>query len=123
MRPGGPRSEAEGLRNSGFNPSVPSRKSLGFVAFKMGRPARREEGAYLDRYVTDEQRSSRPIFNTTLRAAASWLFCRVARSTGMIQIQALRSRLEKQPTDLRRNPRDLRDGTLELETLKIKGSP
>src|SRR5262249_49288992 len=30
-----------------------------------------------------------------------------------IQIWALRSRLEKQPTDLRRNSRDLGDGTLE----------
>jgi len=36
--------------------------------------------------VTDEHRSSRPIFNATLRAAASWLFFRVARSTVMIQI-------------------------------------
>ena len=50
----------------------------------------------------------RPIFNATLRAAASWLFFRVARSTRMIQIWALRyrqsgsDRLEKQPTDLRR---------------------
>jgi hypothetical protein len=72
------------------------------------------KGAYLDRYVTDEQRSSRPIFNATLRAAASWLFFRVARSTVMIQIAALRSRLEKQPTDLRRSSRDLGDGTLGL---------
>ncbi len=46
------------------------------VAFKMGR----REGAYLNRYVTDEQRSRRPIFNATLRAAAGWLFFRVARS-------------------------------------------
>jgi len=38
------------------------------------------EGAYLKRYVTDEQRSRRPIFNATLRAAAGWLFFRVARS-------------------------------------------
>jgi hypothetical protein len=30
---------------------------------------------------TDEPRSRRPIFNTTFRAAASWLFFRVARST------------------------------------------
>jgi hypothetical protein len=30
----------------------------------------------------------------------------------MIQIAALHSRLEKQPTDLRRNPRDLGDGAL-----------
>jgi hypothetical protein len=29
------------------------------------------EGAYLNRYVTDEQRSRRPIFNATLQAAAS----------------------------------------------------
>ena len=69
-------------------------------------------GRISERYVTDEQRSRRPIFNATLRAAASWLFFRVARSTRMTQIWALRSRLEKQPTDLRRNSRDLRDGTL-----------
>ena len=92
--------------------SVPSPKSLGFRCVQNGSSARRKEGAYLDRYVTDEQRSSRPIFNATLRAAASWLFFRVARSTGMIQIAALRSRLEKQPTDLRRSSRDLGDGTL-----------
>ena len=33
-----------------------------------------------NRYVTDEQRSRRPIFNATLWAVASWLFFRVARS-------------------------------------------
>jgi hypothetical protein len=71
------------------------------VAFKMP-PARREEGAYLNRYVTDEQRGRPPIFNATLRAGASWLFLRVARSTRMTQIWALRSRPEKQPTDRRR---------------------
>src|ERR1700720_795893 len=92
--------------------SVPSPKSLEFRCVQNGSSARREEGAYLDRYVTDEQRSSRPIFNATLRAAASWLFFRVARSTVMMQIAALRSRLEKQPTDLRRSPRDLGDGAL-----------
>ena len=99
------------------NPSVPSPKSLEFRCVQNGSSARREEGAYLDRYVTDEQRSSRPIFNATLRAAASWLFFRVARSTVMVQIAALRSRLEKQPTDLaaaRRSSRDLGDGTLGL---------
>jgi hypothetical protein len=56
-----------------------------FVAIKMGRrqggPSRTgSEGAYLNRYVTDEQRSRPPIFIATLRAAASWLFFRVARS-------------------------------------------
>src|SRR5271166_6306230 len=70
------------------------------------------KGAYLNRYVTDEQRSRRPIFNATLRAAASWLFFRVARSARMDQIWALRSRLEKQPTDLRRHHHYMRDGTL-----------
>ena len=33
------------------------------------------------RDVTDEQRGRRPIFNATLRAAASWLFFRVAHLT------------------------------------------
>src|ERR1700739_3383874 len=74
------------------------------------------EGAYLIRYVTDEQRRRRPIFNATLRAAASWLFFRPA-AAGLarpvwIQIWALRSRLEKQPTDLRRRHHYMRDGTL-----------
>jgi hypothetical protein len=73
--------------------------------------------AYLNRYVTDEQRSRRPIFNATLRAAASWLFFRVARSTRMDQIWALRSRLEKQPTDLRRQHHYMRDGTLVFRSL------
>jgi hypothetical protein len=49
---------------------------------RQGGPSRTggKEGAYLNRYVTDEQRSRRPIFNATLRAAAGWLFFRVARS-------------------------------------------
>jgi hypothetical protein len=58
---------------------------MSFVAIKMGRrqggPSRtggREP--YLNRSVTDEQRSRQPIFIATLRAAASWLFFRVARS-------------------------------------------
>src|SRR5271156_6477008 len=70
------------------------------------------EGAYLNRYVTDEQRSRRPIFIATLRAGASWLFFRVARSTRMTQIWALRSRLEKQPIDLRQHTSYFGDRTL-----------
>ena len=95
---------------------------LSFVAFKMGRlrggPSRTgARGAYLDRYVTEEQRSSRPIFKATLRAAAGWLFFRVARSTVIIQRAALyrqsgSDRLEKQPTDLRRRHHYMRDGAL-----------
>jgi hypothetical protein len=74
-----------------------------------GPPARREEGAYLNGYVTDEQRSRRPIFIATLWAVASWLFFRVARSLRIDSRYARRNRqsgsdrLEKQPTDLRRN--------------------
>ena len=62
--------------------SCPRNKHI-FRCDQNGQPARREEGAYPDRYVTDEQRSRRPIFIPTLRAAASWLFFRVARSTRM----------------------------------------
>src|SRR6516164_7068174 len=51
-----------------------------FVAMKIGRRqgARR---AHLNGYVTEEQRSRRPIFIATLWAASSWLFFRVARSS------------------------------------------
>jgi hypothetical protein len=82
-------------------PGASSHMYLAYGCVQNGPSARREEGAYLNRYVTDEQRSRRPIFNATLRAAAGWLFFRVARSTRMTKIWALRSRLEKQPTDLR----------------------
>jgi hypothetical protein len=51
-----------------------------FVAIKMGRRQGARRGAYLKRYATDEQRSRRPIFIATLRAAASWLLFHVARS-------------------------------------------
>jgi len=49
---------------------------------RQGGPSRTggKEGAYLNRSVTDEQRSRRPIFNPTLRAVAGWLFFRVAHS-------------------------------------------
>ena len=70
---------------------------------------RRHADTPIRRYVSPGRR---PIFNATLRAAASWLFFCVARSTRMIQIWALRSRLEKQPTDLRRRHHYMRDGTL-----------
>jgi hypothetical protein len=73
--------------------------------------------AYLNRYVTDEQRSRRPIFIATLWAGASWLFSRVARSTRVTKIWALyrqsgSDRLEKQPTDLRQNTSYFGDRTL-----------
>ena len=43
-----------------------------------GPPARRDEEAYLNRYVTEEQRSRRPIFIATLRAARLSAGCSVA---------------------------------------------
>jgi hypothetical protein len=53
---------------------------MAFVAIKIGRRQGARSGAYLNRYVTDEQRRRRPIFIATLRAVVSWLFFRVARS-------------------------------------------
>ena len=99
---------------SGDGTSVLSPKYEVFCCDQNGPPARPDgsEGAYLNRYVTDEQRSRRPIFIATLWAGASWLFFRVARSTRMTQIWALRSRLEKQPTDLRQNTSYFGDRTL-----------
>jgi len=49
-----------------------------FVAIKMGRRQGARSEAYLNRYVTDEQRSRRPIFIATLWAGAGWLFFCVA---------------------------------------------
>jgi len=95
--------------------SVLSPKYDVFCCDQNGPPARREEGAYLNPYVTDEQRGRRPIFIATLRAGASWLFFRVARSTRMTQIWVLRSRLEKQPTDLRQYTCYFGDRTLTHE--------
>jgi hypothetical protein len=60
--------------------SCPRNKHI-FRCDQNGPSARREEGAYLNAYVTDEQRSRRPIFIATQWAAASWLFFRVARSS------------------------------------------
>src|SRR5262245_22006866 len=74
--------------------SFPRNKHI-FRCDQNGPPARREEGAYPQRYVTDEQRSRRPIFIATLRAAAGWLFFRVARSSridsGMLVARALKN--------------------------------
>ena len=102
---------------SKLSTSVLSPKYEVFCCDQNGPPARREEGAYLNRYVTDEQRSRRPIFIATLWAGASWLFFRVARSTRMAKIWALlrqsgSDRLEKQPTDLRQNTSYFGDRTL-----------
>jgi hypothetical protein len=58
--------------------SVLSPKYEVFCCDQNGPPARREEGAYLNRYVTDEQRSRRPIFIATLRAARLLTGCFVA---------------------------------------------
>jgi hypothetical protein len=64
-----------------------------WAAGKAVRAGLAVEGAYLNRYETDEQRSRRPIFNTTLRAAAGWLFFCVARSfnSDMLVARALKN--------------------------------
>ena len=70
------------------------RNKHAFRCDQNGPSARREQGAYPERYVTDEQRGRRPIFIATLRAAASWLFFRVARSLrinlDMLVVRALK---------------------------------
>jgi hypothetical protein len=75
--------------------------NVALVASTMGRrqggPSRTgvKEGAYLNRYVTDEQRRRRPISIATLRAVASWLFFRVAHSSrinsDMLVLRALKN--------------------------------
>ncbi|MBV8378514.1 MAG: hypothetical protein JO279_16070 [Verrucomicrobia bacterium] len=51
------------------------------MARRQGGPSRTGvKREFLKRYVTDDQRDRRPIFNATLRAAIGWLFFRVARS-------------------------------------------
>ena len=80
--------------------------NMAFVAIKMGRrqggPSRTGGrcGAYLNGYVTDEQRGRRPIFIATLRAVAGWPFFCVARSlrinSDMLVARALKN---SQPTD------------------------
>jgi hypothetical protein len=59
------------------------RDSWAFVAIKMSRRQGAGSGTYLNRYVTDEQRSRRLIFIATLRATAGRLFFDVARSSHM----------------------------------------
>ena len=107
-----------------------SRTSFRFVAVWFASAALK-----LVRDVTDEQRGRRPIFIATLRAGASWLFFRVARSTRMTQIWVLyrqsgSDRLEKQPTDLRQytcycGDRTLVDGLVLLFPVRVitLGSP
>src|SRR6516225_7967981 len=74
-----------------------------------GPPARRDEGAYLNGYVTEEQRSRRPIFIATLRAARLLTGCFVAHrsktTAGILPLRfahpaKIRSSAAKPVTDL-----------------------
>jgi hypothetical protein len=65
------------------------RNSRYIVAIENGPPARREEGAYLNRNVTDEQRGRRANFHRNPLGRGRLPFLRVARSTRMIQIWVL----------------------------------
>ena len=73
---------------------VPSLRSK-WAAGKAVRAGLALEGAYLNRSVTDEQRSRRPIFNATLRAAASRLFfgvaCSLRINSDMLVARALKN--------------------------------
>ena len=104
-----------------FAPSVLSPK---YVHVSLRSKWAAGKARILKRYVTDEQRSRRPIFIATLRAVAGWLF--FLRRGGSLRIesryarryrQSGSDRLEKQPTDLRRRHHYMRDGAL------AKGSP
>jgi hypothetical protein len=57
-----------------------------------GRAGLAVGGASLNRYVTDEQHSRRPIFIATLRAGALAVFLRFTRTTRIAQIWALSRR-------------------------------
>jgi hypothetical protein len=96
------------------------RNSMYFVAIKMGRRQGARSGAYLNRYVTDEQRGRRPIFIATLRAGAGWPFFCVALSARIDSDMGARSRLEKQPTDFRQNICYFGDRTLGGVVVRIE---
>jgi general secretion pathway protein K len=96
---------------------------LGFFAFKMGRlrggPSRTgAQGAYLAHSTRCRLlRASHPPQMRRIQVTQGGARKRVecpeqATARRMGQIAVLRSRLEKQPADLRRNPRDLGVGTL-----------
>src|SRR6516162_1045355 len=83
---------SSGLLTLSNQPSVPSPKSLGLRCVQNGPPARREEGAYLNRYVTDKQRGRRPIFNATSGPRPVGCFSALLARPISIQIWVLRSR-------------------------------
>ncbi len=51
-----------------FASNLVSVLEIGGICHQNGPPARRKEEGYLNRYVTDEQRSRQPILITTLWA-------------------------------------------------------
>jgi hypothetical protein len=67
--------------------------------------AGRDEGAYLNRYVTEEQRGRRPIFIATLWAARILAGCFVARrsktTAGILPLSASPARTAAHPTKIR----------------------
>src|ERR1700740_559621 len=81
-------------------PGVPSPKSLGLRCVQNGPPARREEGAYLKRYVTDPAAAGQPpahFQRNPLGRGRLAVFPRCSLLTYRSRY-ARRSRLEKQPT-------------------------
>ena len=90
-------------------PSVLSPKYEVFCCDQNGPPARREEGAYLKRYVTDEQRSRRPIFIATLWAGNINRVAQKHRSRGE-ELQKLISGLTKSGKDAVAQPQIIHGG-------------
>ena len=82
------------------------------VAFKMGRRLRCSSVTYRFRYAPPRALPTAH-FKRNPAGRGQLAVFRVARSTVMIQIAALRSRLEKQPTDLRPYASYIRDDALE----------
>jgi hypothetical protein len=82
------------------------------VAFKMGRRQGARRG--LSESIRNRRATQPPAhFQRNPAGRGQLAVFRVARSTVMIQIAALRSRLEKQPTDLRPYASYIRDDALE----------
>ncbi|MBV9643242.1 MAG: hypothetical protein JO334_06685 [Verrucomicrobia bacterium] len=87
------------------------RLTLMMTSLRSKRTAGKARGGRISKSIRNRRATQPPpIFNATLWAAASWLFPRCSLAPYQFRDDALRSRLEKQPTDLRRCHHYRRDG-------------
>src|ERR1700726_2676859 len=97
-----------------FASNLVSVVEIGGILLRSKWAAGKARGGSISESIRDRRATQPPAhFHRNPLGRASWLFFRVARSTRMTQIWALRSRLEKQPTDLRQNTSYFGDRTLE----------